>query len=163
MLIQGAIINVVSFNKNKQTAINTIFNQGLWGLPSSTKNKNCYKILGENTPVLLYGDGGLFVAAHIKEKFVETKKIPYWDKSDDFHLRFRLKLINHKVEGIIPISRKELIDFGVSLAKTGFMGYSIVLFGDELKKKGVSYPSEIFQKIWKDFLDRNEIIFSNKF
>lgn len=160
MSISGAIINVVSFDKEKQAAINTILNDGLWGFSESTKNSNCWKLLTKKIPVLLYGDSGIFVASYIKSKFQDNKVIPFWNKSNCFPLRIRLELLNKKIENVVPISRDELIKHGISLAKTGFMGYSLVLFGENTKKKGVSYDSKKFIKIWDDFLKRNNKLFS---
>jgi hypothetical protein len=62
-------------------------------------------------------------------------------------------LINADVSGVKPVSRGRLVDkYGIRLAKMGFRGWNLVLFGPE-----GAYSIERFNGVWDEFLKSNNL------
>jgi hypothetical protein len=149
----GAIINVKSFNLNKQPHIKTLFDERrLWGFSEEYRDE--WMHLEEGVRVLLYGDGGIRMAARIESKRESYEPVKEWVKNPrGYPLQVTLELLNENVDAVRPIDGMELIEkYGIREARTGFQGFSLVLFGE-----GGKYPLDTFNKIWEEFLRRNDL------
>ena len=145
----GAIINVASFS-SKHTK--TIFEKGLWGFPERDREK--WSRLERGTRVLLYGDGGIRAAGYVKGRYESREPVEEWVKNPTgYPLRITLDLINVDVSRVKPVDRGKLVDkYGIRLAKMGFRGWNLVLFGPE-----GTYPIERFNGVWDEFLKSNNL------
>lgn len=156
----GTIINVVSFDPRKRPHITSILEKALWGF--SIKHRNGWNLLKKGTPVLIYGDKGILMAGYVKRKCESHEPVKFWiGNPAGYPLHVFLELINKKIENIEPITREELVTkYDIPLAKKGFMGMSLVVFGAPAKR-AVTYPLEKFERIWNDFMSRNNISHGN--
>ena len=150
----GVIINVVSFNEEKQPHIASIYERGLWGFEEKTINRNRWEQLEKGTRTLIYGDGGISMAARIKKTEYSKSPILYWAPPHGYPLHTYLELLNTTTEGIEPITREELVNYAIGMFKVP--RFSLVVFGDA-SKKGVTYPIKKFDRIWDLFLKRNKV------
>jgi hypothetical protein len=144
----GAIVNVVSFHNNPH--VKTIFEKGLWGFKERARKR--WNLLEKGTRVLFYGDGGIRLAGYVEDKYESREPVMEWVKNPvGYPLRVTFSLINRDVDNVNPIRRNELLSkYGIGLAKKGFRGFGLVIFGS-----GGTYPLKVFDDIWSEFLRRN--------
>ncbi len=150
----GAIINVASFRRNPH--LKTLFQRGLWGF--SERYRKRWKLLSKGTRVLFYGDKGIRIAGMVESTVENREPVDEWVKDPmGYPYQAIFSLLNKNVESVKPIWRVELVEkFGIPLAKQGFRGTGLVLFGD-VNKEGITYPIEKFNEIWSEFLRRNDL------
>ena len=161
----GAIINLVSFDRNKNPHAVSIFEEGLWGF--SKRYRKRWNLLDEGTRVLIYGDKGIHMACYVLNKYESSEPVKYWTISGKkgsgkygvygYPFQVKLRLLNKTIENIKPIDREELLDkYEVGLAKQGFRGVGLTIFGDK-EQKGITYSIEKFNKIWNRFVTTNNL------
>jgi len=144
----AAIVNVVSFRRNPH--VRSIFSKGVWGF--TERNRKRWDLLESGVRVLFYGDKGIRLAGYIKNKYESREPVTEWIKNPTgYPLHITLDLVDRDVDKVNPIERSELASkYGVGLAKMGFRGFSLVIFGS----RG-TYPLNVFDEIWNEFLKRN--------
>lgn len=154
----GVIINLVSFNKRKNPHISSIFETGLRGFSDTTKHRNSWNHLGKGTRVLIYGDKGIRMAGVIEKKYYSDEPVSHWVKNPTgYPLHINLNLLNTTVDNIQPITREELVArYNIPVAKLGFKGWALTVFGGP-SMKGITYPIQKFNRIWDDFVKRNNL------
>ena len=165
MVKVGAIINLVSFDRNKNPHAVSIFEEGIWGF--SKRYRKRWNLLDEGTRVLVYGDKGIRMACYVLDKYESSEPVKYWTISGKkgsgkygvygYPFQVKLRLLNKTIENIKPIDREELLDkYEVGLAKQGFRGVGLTIFGDK-EQKGITYSIEKFNKIWNRFVTTNNL------
>lgn len=155
----GVVINVVSFDPRKHPHVASILEDSLWGFSDITRHRNSWGLLDQNTRVLIYGDKAIRMAAYVQMKCESHEPIRFWVRNPvGYPLHLHLELLNRDVENIQPISNQELnIKHGIPLAKKGFRGMALILFGNT-SQKSVIYPIRKFETIWDDFTKRNNLL-----
>lgn len=154
----GAIVNVRSFSLDKNPGIASIFNKRLWGFSKIYRRR--WNFLDKGVRVLFYGDKGIRMAAKIEKKYESSEPVEEWiSNPTGYPYHIIVNLVNKEIGKIKPTTKDELIDlYDVPLAKQGFRGMALTLFGTNPKeKRGITYPIENFNEIWNKFLDRNSL------
>lgn len=153
----GAIVNVRSFDSDKNPNIASIFNKELWGF--STRYCKRWNFLRKGVRVLFYGDKGIRIAATVREKHESREPVREWANSTGYPYHIIMNFINKQTENTRRITKDELVDvYDIPLAKRGFRGMALTIFGMNPKEKdGITYPIEKFNEIWSKFLERNDL------
>ncbi|PSN91801.1 hypothetical protein B9Q03_03205 [Candidatus Marsarchaeota G2 archaeon OSP_D] len=150
----GAIVNVGSTSHPYYLSL---ILEGVWGFPSVEFED--WALLENDTPILLFlehrGTRGIWVAAHIVEKFPNTFPVSYWFKdpySRPFQFRLRYILperVDHEsLDTLKPITIPELRERGFSQHGR----WEIAVFADR-------YPNryEVFEAIKAALFKRNSL------
>lgn len=150
----GAIVNVLDF---LHPHVKSLFEEGIWGFPDSSINRNRWSLLNEGCIVFFYGNynnnRGCYLKGILKKKFESHSPVKYWIKNKlGYPLRIEVE-INGKLEDSSPVLKGELAELGIKILKAPSDRWSLIIFGNF---KGATYPYEIFSKVIELFDARNK-------
>lgn len=163
--LPNTLINVRSFT---HPHIQSLFQEGLWGLPDNPTNRARWDALKPGSTILLYGEyqgkRGAWVLCTLTEKKVATHPVKYWDPPLGYPLLVYVKpklpaQLNSlaDLEGIRPLSREEMASaFEIKALRAHFDRWSIFSFGNP-KVAGVTYSYPLFEEVMNEFLARNQL------
>lgn len=152
-----AIINVYSFDVEKNPHFESIIKENLWGVPPHYKGN--WEKLEPSSRVLVYGDKGIRVAGIIEQKFEKHEPIKYWvNNPTGYPYQFTMKLLNEESEVIQPIDKEKLVKtYKINAAKRDFFQVGMLIFPDEKINIKTKYKRNTFDKIWSEFTTTNNI------
>jgi len=147
---------IFSFDRAKQPHVASIFEESLWGFSDSTPHRNQWRNLELGSRVLIYGDKGIRMAGYVVERKRSEEPVKYWiNNATGYPLQLKVRLLNKSIVNIHAITRSELISsYDVPMFKVA--RFSLLVFGDT-SRLGVTYGIEKFNRIWTDFLNRNQL------
>jgi len=168
----GALVNLMS---SSHPHFRSVLERGLWGFPLDVRgvNRSRWGLLNENTPLLLYfehkGVKGVWMFGILIGKEESRSPVRYWNPPNGYPLRihFSIKIPKEHtpipqipldlswLNNITPIRKEELVSaYGIRALKLKQDRWSLLVFGEE-RKRGITYPYSMFERIIHEFEARN--------